>query len=696
MKSDETIFERLGWELEKRGSQLVGDCPFCGGHDKMYVDPKKTTYDCKVCDARGNAQSVGVSMFEKVMRPALNKLAVKKLADRRGVPTKLLLNDPCLGLGLDGKLHFLVRNIDGKGIAFRRVAFFKDRIKIRNWSGMEVGLLGAEEMKSTSKEDPIYICEGEWDRASWRYTLKTLGLPGAVVAVPGAGVFKKEWSQWFHNRRVVVLYDNDKPGNDGCVRVAKMLKTCVRSMGFLHWPEGTAEGYDVDDAVKDLGYERAYEFVTSSLANSPPGSPEEAVVDKDSRENEQEALEPATVEQLHTCFQRWLKLDNCDLLDVVMGVLWSVYLPGNPLWMFVVSPPSASKSETLVPTSAWHRCHAVSNLTSKSLVSGFQLQGGGDPSLLAELNGKRSAVIIKDLTPVLEGRDSERDEIFGILRDAYDGSAVKVFGNGVRREYNDVNFAMLAGVTPAIDAYGSVAMGERFLKFRADHELVRADDVERAYRAIMNCGKEQQMREELKDVCVRTLIRKFAAEKVPMPCEEFSRLVSGLAKICADMRAVSPSDSYSDRQETVPIAEAPPRLATQFTKLAQGLALHFEAKTLMDERIVRLLRRVAIHTPDIITVRVIQALYKEYELPSSSSKSIAQRIPGLTISTVQAALTKLARTRTCTVVRLVDGKIGFRLSEDMYHAIKRHGLFGNVPKNDPFYMKPGLIIRRKM
>ena len=44
--------------------------------------------------------------------------------------------------------------------------------------------------------------------------------------------------------------------------------------------------------------------------------------------------------------------------------------------------------------------------------------GGGDPSLMAKLDGNPAALIIKDLTPLLQGKDTERDEVFGILRDA--------------------------------------------------------------------------------------------------------------------------------------------------------------------------------------------------------------------------------------------------------------------------------------
>ena len=321
------------------------------------------------------------------------------------------------------------------------------------------------------------------------------------------------------------------------------------------------------------------------------------------------------------------------------------------------------------------------------------MQGGEDPSLFASLQGKSAAVVIKDITPILSGPQVEREEVFGILRDAYDGSVQKPFGNGVRRVYKDLKFNIVAGVTPAIDAFDSVALGERFLKFRSDKELERSDDLERSVRAIMNCGNEEQMKAELKDACIRCLVRKYDPDKVPKPDQVFAKNISRLAGFCAKLRAVAPSDKFSDIQSMSPLREAPTRLAIQFTKFAQGLALHYEAKSLNDPRVMRLVKRIAIHTPDIITVRVVQGMFDMHHATMSDINMLKEKVPSVSLQTILYVVTKLSRTKACEMIAKLDRK-GYRLSDDTYHTIRDLDLFGDLPINDPLHRNPRFVIRK--
>jgi hypothetical protein len=528
--------------------------------------------------------------------------------------------------------------------------------------------------------------------------------PGVVWAVPGAGTWKNEWSPGVAGADIIALYDNDEPGKKGAERFFRLNKGQTKKIRFIHWDEDMEEGYDIRDVVKDnlKTLSAAFEYVQTHLQTRAPGVEGNEEEKKHSeQENEQDKLPPITVKELHATFKKWLHLENCDLLDIVMGCMWSTYLPGNPLWLMVVSPPSASKSETLIPVSAYHRCYPLSTVTTKSLISGYQLQGNVDPSLFAAMENERAAIIIKDLTPLLQGNEAERDEVFGILRDAYDGSASKIFGNGVKREYENLHFSIIAGVTPAIDAFDSVAMGERFLKFRADREIDRDDDITRAYKAITNCGDEKEMREELKQACVRSLVRKIDIDDTPKPDDRFAVVISELATVCARLRAVAPSDRFTDIQQMSPIMEAPPRLATQFTKLAQGLSIHFGTENLLDERIMRLVRRVVVHTPDILTVRVVRGLFDLYEDEQCNVNLLQTRVKGLSRDTIASILTKLARTGTVEYGKVLV-KTGtlrpassfYRLNEHVYDIIKKNNLFGNLPKNDPLYLKPRFTLRK--
>lgn len=689
------IFGTLGLELEQHGTQLVGDCPFCGKHNKFYLDPKSTKWDCKVCHESGNDVTIMSRMHEKVWRPDLNDRHVAKLAEyRRGLPDDAFWLSPNLGYdSIADQYTWLVQKPTGMPMGVRTFKLPKSGKKnaVHQLKGTPLGLLGAEAMGDKGRiQEPIYICEGEWDHHAWIWLLSVTKRKGTVLALPGAGNFSQDWAGWFSGRDVIGCYDNDDPGRKGTVVCWKRIKDVAKSLKFLHWDEALKDGYDIHDLVLEHVRKpaKALQYVDGHLEGQPTGEmPQNATTQAqqqvNAKQQEQEALAPISVEELHKVYRRWLQLENTDLLDVTMGTLWSVHLSGNPLWMFIVSPPSSSKSETLVPVGEWWRCRTLSTVTARGLISGMQGPGGVDPSLFAQLDTQRAGLIVKDLTPLLQTHREERDEVFGILRDAYDGSCSRMFGNGIRREYKELNFCVLAGVTPAIDSMSTVAMGERFLKFRPDREMDRADEEARAVRAISNAMSLDQMRKELKDAAVRCLQRPFDPADVLPPEGEIIELVARLARLVAWARGAVVSDPRTDRMYSRPVVEASPRLALQFVKLAQGLALHFEAEALSDPRVVGLLRRVALHTGDAISMSVIQVLYK---VGKRSKRELYDSLPSLNMTTIDVTLNTLVATRL--VVREMDGdKPQYTLSREAAQLLKDTGILDNLPTTDPFFRK---------
>lgn len=719
------ILEAMGWDLRDSGSQLLCTCPFCG-KDKLYVSPKTTVWDCKVCGESGNAISAMNLMHTKVYQPALTEQILGKMAAVRGLPTAAFSESRQLGWDADnGRFTWLCAKPGGG-----------NAVSLRTWIPSKAGgkknpvhalkatklcPVGVDELDDEAKAAwEVWLCEGEWDYHAALLLRACTGTECIPMALPGASSFPKDWAPWFQGRDVVTLYDCDEPGRAGSVRCHEKLKAVARTLKHLHWPRqdksevgGKADGYDLHDLVKEnlKKPEDAVRYIKSKLKSEPTGELKktDGLVGgvTDPRKAEQETLEPISVDDLHETFSKWLHLENYDLLDVTMAVFWTLHLPGNPLWMFIVAPPSGSKSETIMPASAWWRCHALSNMTSKSLVSGFVGPNGSDPSLLAALDGQRAAIAIKDLTPLLQGRPEERDEVFGILRDAYDGAVSKVFGNGLRRDYKHLHFTVLAGVTPAIDQMSHAAFGERFMKFRADRDLDRSDDMDRALRAIANCGNEDAMRSELRDACVRALMRDFVPEDVPSPSIEFATMVAKLALLIASMRAVAPTERGTDKQTMSPVVEAPPRLATQFVKFAQGCALHLEADNLDDPRVSRLTRRIALHTVDTIPAQIVQVLDALHATGATITELLAL-LPRLSRDTVSDVLRRMQRTAMLVYTKGVDNTTTWKLTNRHKQMLDDTGLFRDLPKSDVHYRadlkiaqvvpvrKSVLTVKRKM
>ncbi len=697
------IFDALGWgELKKSGSQMMCECPFCG-KEKMYVDPVKTTFSCKVCGVEGNNVTVMDRMFTKIFRPGRDGVDFKNISLYRApLPPKAFALDTNLGYDpIQDRYVWIVRKPNGMPLSLRTWKFpakkeqdekgkwkFK-KTAVHNLRGCHLGLLGAEALGDKVRAaETVYICEGEWDRVAMMWMLDQLDLPGIVLGLPGASNFAPKWVEWFAGRDVVGLYDHDEPGKQGTLRCQGKIGGVVKSLKFLHWSGGKRDGYDIDDLVKENldDLETAWKYLQDNLKSSATGAATAQGVLRtgNDRQKEQEDLKPITLPELYATYDKWLKVTNHDLLDVCMATCWTLYLPGNPLWMFAIAPPSGSKSEVIMPISAWHRVHALSSMTSKSLISGFVGPGNSDPSLLSALNGQRVVIAIKDLTPILQGRAEERDEIFGILRDAYDGNVTRTFGNGIRRSYDDLHFTVLAGVTPAIDIANQTALGERFLKFRADRDTDRVDDVDRAIRAIGNCGSEDAMRSELRDAAVRSLIRPFDPASVPRPGPESAREIAILAKLAASIRGVAPTERGTDLQTMAPLTEAPTRLATQFVKFGQGLALHYGLRSLDDLRVRRLIRRVALHTPSSVETKIAQVLYGWHRKGGIPLPEFMELANGLSRETVSRTLQRFARTGIARARK--DGKaVFYTFTDQVYSWMRETWYFDGLPKTDVFH-----------
>lgn len=130
------------------------------------------------------------------------------------------------------------------------------------------------------------------------------------------------------------------------------------------------------------------------------------------------------------------------------------------LWLHCVGPSSSLKTTfAKIIASASDKTFMVSNFNG--LYSG--MRSSVDSSLVPLLHNK--LLIIPDFTPLLTSSKDVQDKIFGEFRDIYDGAGRRIFGNGVDRNYQGVNFGVLTCVTDKIYQFGPGRsdLGERFL-----------------------------------------------------------------------------------------------------------------------------------------------------------------------------------------------------------------------------------------
>lgn len=280
---------------------------------------------------------------------------------------------------------------------------------------------------------------------------------------------------------------------------------------------------------------------------------------------------PMDVGTLRSRIGAWLHLpaEDLDLIDVTLAVYKSNEMPGDPLWLLTIDASGGGKTETLRPLRARADAYFLSNLTDKTLISGYRDPNHPerDPSLLPKLNGK--VLIIKDLSPLLSMRRESRNAILADFRDAYDGFTDQGRGNVGHVHYSS-RFSVLAASTMAVERFDAIdgELGERFVKFR-----VRSNEsANKTRQAIRNMGRDDGMRTAIeRDIC------QFLDALPPMQqtLEIPEAFVESLT-IIADFTAIARSHVPRDRQHNlryIPRPEVGTRLGKELAKLFLALAI---------------------------------------------------------------------------------------------------------------------------
>lgn len=202
----------------------------------------------------------------------------------------------------------------------------------------------------------------------------------------------------------------------------------------------------------------------------------------------------------------------------------------------------------------------LSKLSAKSLVSGWKDETGDEPSYLAKLKDK--TLFVKDFTVTLTDTADSQREVFGLLTDIYDGTVKIPYGNNQIREFRNLYFNMVAGVTDIVHKHSAASIGERFL--RIDYLGKNYESREFGRRALQNFGKSKSQKEVM---TANTLGFVNYLRSMPPIMEiedEYMDPILDLAEFIATIRTKVDSDKEGAQYK--PRAELPSRLAVQLGK----------------------------------------------------------------------------------------------------------------------------------
>jgi hypothetical protein len=280
-----------------------------------------------------------------------------------------------------------------------------------------------------------------------------------------------------------------------------------------------------------------------------------------------------TIDDLITIFRAHLYLPDPSPVQVVLGTVVANLLPGDPVWLLLVGPPSAGKTELLAPLSTLDYVHEVSTFTEAGLLSGSRSRRpGATGGLLAEL-GKFGIIVCKDFTSLLSEPAQSRAVLVAALREIYDGRwGRRVGADGGRTLAWKGKAGLLAAVTETIERHAADvgAMGERFLFYR----MPPLDDDERLHQAraaAQNAGRQQEIRAELA-VAVSQFLKgtRLPSEPPALTDEEMEALVK-LADLATRCRSAVERDIRDREIELVPQPEAAARMQAVLVQLVRGL-----------------------------------------------------------------------------------------------------------------------------
>lgn len=579
-------FEMHGVEWQgTTGNQAVGRCPFTDKDRKFYVNTENGLWDSKTAGISGNVHQF-LEHKARFNQENLSRRLLRKLAKDRGLPPEAFEG---VGLGHDGN-HYTIPfyDRDGKLVDLRLYTIGKRPITTK---GMKPGLLFAPEL---GRDGEVWICEGEWDAIALRWLAKSLGKKVTVVGVPGASSFLVEWVDWLRGRDVVLAYDHDQAGVRGDDLARKRLLGSAKTIRSVEWVDRLPVGFDIRDwvvvgAVRRKIPRRCWKSLNAMVGPGPlaarlnaPAGPVQAP----------KKAKSVPWSEVARTFGKWLHMPDYRGLAVCCATVLSNRIQGDPVWLFLVATSGGSKTETLTAVGGAEECYMTSSLTPHALVSGAVLPGGKDPSLVPRLDGK--VLIVKDFTCVLGLHDTEKESIFSILRDAYDGSCGKDFGNGISRHYTS-RFTVIAGVTPTIyevtDRHRQ--LGERFLKYFLGSSLDHEEEEAIVLRAMQNVDAENDMRHELRSVTAQFLSSRFPKSRWPM---DLQRKLVVLARFGSRMRGHTSRDRFrNELMLSKPTAEVGSRLGKQINKLGLSLAM-MNDREMVNEEDYAVLKKVVLDT----------------------------------------------------------------------------------------------------
>lgn len=323
------------------------------------------------------------------------------------------------------------------------------------------------------------------------------------------------------------------------------------------------------------------------------------------------------LEDLYSVYRKWLHIEDTNRIDAMLAVALSQKIPdGIPLWLIFVGASGDMKSAQ-INSLIGGNSYLLHNLTSKTLVNGYK-DKKKCPDLAPKLNGK--ILLIPDMAQILKLPPNEKAELWGQLRDLYDGFAGKHSGLGANKEYQNLHVTLIAASTPAIDAQILVHqdLGTRELIYRTEGNKNKNELMDKCF---LNEELEETAKQELKEATFMFLnLAKIQREdKIP---QNVLDLIKSISQYVTLMRATAEYDNYTNELRNFVYPEEPSRIAKQLKRLY--VCLKSLDKSYPDSKALSIIWHIARSSAFPIRIKVFDLLQETKKELSTSQ--VAERL----------------------------------------------------------------------
>jgi hypothetical protein len=277
---------------------------------------------------------------------------------------------------------------------------------------------------------------------------------------------------------------------------------------------------------------------------------------------------------LRKLFTKLMHKNDLPMLEAALAAYIANHLPGDPVWLMLVGPPSCCKTTIINAMDRLKGTVRISKPTEAGLLSAVpasrrnaRATGGA-----LEVIGDFGVILCPEFTTLLTQAHAKLD-IMAIFREVYDGKYTRTVGSG-EGSYEIVwegKAGFIGGVTAAIDRSHRVRsiMGERFNLCRAKSSLQRSKEA--AF-----CGvslPREELNLLLRQAIAGLLSTVILPDETPPLSEGIKAGISALALIYTRARFVSFRDPYDRNAVEFGSPEEPSRFRHQLEALFNGYLL---------------------------------------------------------------------------------------------------------------------------